>query len=56
MKKIYLLLTALVLSVGVFAQDRQPGSERYVTNGFWDNWYLQLGVGEIGRASCRERV
>ena len=45
MKKIYLLLTALVLSVGVFAQGRQPGSERYVTNGFWDNWYIQLGVG-----------
>ena len=45
MKKFYLLLTALVLSVGVFAQGRQPGSERYVTNGFWDNWYLQLGVG-----------
>ena len=46
MKKIYLLFLVLSVSAGLMAQEeRKAGSERYVTNGFWDNWEASLGVG-----------
>ena len=46
MKKFYLLFLLLSVSAGLMAQeDRKAGSERYVTNGLWDNWYVSFGVG-----------
>ena len=49
MKKLLLTLALVFASTAVFAADKNTESEKsygpYVTNGFWDNWYINLGAG-----------
>lgn len=48
MKKLSLLFILVVLSLGAFAQQKseQPGRKtNFVTNGFWDNWFVGAGAG-----------
>uniref|UniRef100_UPI0040571B78 OmpA family protein n=1 Tax=Alistipes sp. TaxID=1872444 RepID=UPI0040571B78 len=51
MKKLLLLVVCTVLSMGVYAQAsdeapaQKPSHKGFVTNGFWDNWEISLGVG-----------
>ena len=49
MKKVLLTLALVFASTSLFAADKNTESEKsygpYVTNGFWDNWYVNLGAG-----------
>ena len=50
MKKVFLVLLVSFIGVCAFAQDEtvievQGQKGRYVTNGFWDNWFLSAGGG-----------
>ncbi|MBP3426468.1 MAG: OmpA family protein [Rikenellaceae bacterium] len=49
MKKVLLTLALVFASTALFAADKNTESEKsygpYVTNGFWDNWYINLGAG-----------
>ena len=51
MKKLLLLALCSVLSFSAFAQEaneapaQKPSHKGFVTNGFWDNWEVSLGVG-----------
>ena len=50
MKKVFLVLLVSLLGIGAYAQDEtiievQGQKGPYVTNGFWDNWFLSAGGG-----------
>lgn len=50
MKKVFLVFTIALFSVSAFAQDEtvievQGQKGPYVTNGFWDNWFISAGGG-----------
>lgn len=50
MKKIYsLILLLAIVAVPVFAAEgnaeKKANKEAYVTNGFWDNWFLSANIG-----------
>ena len=50
MKKVFLVLLVSFIGVCAFAQDEtvievQGQKGPYVTNGFWDNWFLSAGGG-----------
>lgn len=50
MKKLFLLALCTVFAANTFAQDgeapaKKPSNKGFVTNGFWDNWEISLGVG-----------
>lgn len=50
MKKVFLFLIVSFLGISVYAQDEtvievQHQKGPYVTNGFWDNWFLSAGGG-----------
>lgn len=51
MKKLFLLALCSVFAVNTFAQAddeapaKKPSVKGFVTNGFWDNWEVSLGVG-----------
>ena len=49
MKKLLLTLALVFASTALFAADGETKSEKshgpYVTNGFWDNWYISVGAG-----------
>ncbi len=57
MKKIFLLLTFCSLTVAAMAQieDAYPTLEnRVVTNGFWDNWFVDAGATHLSSYSSQE--
>ena len=44
MKKLFMVVALLSLSVGLRAQDAAPAQKYSVaTNSFWNNWFVQLG-------------
>lgn len=51
MKKLFLIALGLVFSLNTFAQEveeapaKKPSNKDFVTNKFWDNWEISLGVG-----------
>lgn len=50
MKKVFLVLLVSLMGIGAYAQDEtiievQGQKGPYVTNGFWDNWFLSAGGG-----------
>lgn len=50
MKKVFLVLMVSLLGISVYAQDEtiievQNRKGPYVTNGFWDNWFISAGGG-----------
>ena len=59
MRKTLLTLTVLFASTTLFASDRDTEIVKsygpYLTNGFWDNWYINLGAGvnTWGRADIK---
>ena len=59
MKKMMLLLAFASMSFGVFAQETTTSEiptqkHKYVTNGFWDNWFIDLGADFISNYSSQE--
>ena len=59
MKKMMLLLAFVGMSFGVFAQETTSGEiptlkHKVVTNGFWDNWFVDLGLDFISNYSSQE--
>ena len=59
MKKMMLLLAFASMSFGVFAQETTTSEiptqkHKYVTNGFWDNWFIDLGGDFISNYSNQE--
>ena len=44
LRKTLFVAVAMMASVAVFAQTETKGGP-YVTNGFWDNWFISLGGG-----------
>lgn len=50
MKKLFLLVLCAAFAVNTFAQEneapaKKPSNKGFVTNRFWDNWEISLGVG-----------
>lgn len=50
MKKLFLLVLCAAFAVNTYAQEgeapaKKPSNKGFVTNGFWDNWEISLGVG-----------
>lgn len=51
MKKLFLLALCSVFAVSTYAQTsdeapaKKPSNKGFVTNGFWDNWEMSLGIG-----------
>lgn len=51
MKKLFLFALCSVLAVNTFAQEsnevpaQKPSQKGFVTNGFWDNWEVSVGIG-----------
>ena len=50
MKKIFLTLLVVLSASALYAQTTEQvivdeNKHRYITNGFWDNWFIQLGAG-----------
>ncbi len=51
MKKLFLLALCSVFAISTFAQTndevpaKKPSVKGFVSNGFWDNWEVSLGVG-----------
>lgn len=50
MKKIFFLLVAILFCISAYSQDEtvielQAAKGPYVTNGFWDNWFVSAGGG-----------
>lgn len=41
----FVIFGIILCNLKVVAQnENQTGSRRYVTNSFWDNWYVQVGM------------
>ena len=61
MKKVLLTLALVFASTSLFAAEKTTESEKtygpYVTNGFWDNWYINLGAGANtwGRVDLKDK-
>lgn len=51
MKKLFLMVLCAAFAVNTFAQEsseapaKKPSNKGFVTNGFWDNWEVSVGVG-----------
>ncbi len=50
MKKLFLMVLCAAFAVNTFAQEseapaKKPSNKGFVTNRFWDNWEISLGVG-----------
>lgn len=61
MKKLMMLLAFCGLTTAVFAQEEEVAEEsyptlkhKYVTNGFWDNWFIDAGVTHLSSYSNGE--
>ena len=59
MKKVFLVLLVSFIGVCAFAQDEtvievQGQKGPYVTNGFWDNWFISAG--DSARVSITEAI
>ena len=60
MKKMMLLLAFAGMSFGVFAQETTTSEiptqkHKVITNGFWDNWFIDLGADFISNYSSQEK-
>ena len=57
MKKIFVFLASVCMSLSAFAQDEVPTKQYSVaTNSFWNNWYVQAGVNWTAFYSSEERA
>lgn len=57
MKKIFIFLASVCISLSATAQDEAPTKQHSVaTNSFWNNWYAQAGVSWTAFYSSEERA
>ncbi len=59
MKKLFLMVLCAAFAVNTFAQEseapaKKPSNKGFVTNRFWDNWEISLGVGTSYENICNK--
>ena len=47
MKKLILILAVVAFATTAWAQEtpKKPSFAGFVSNGFWDNWFISIGAG-----------